>query len=162
MPWKEELEIKEDFESLEEDEIIAYSFITLFVELQKLYNLEVFEDVNDLLFVVRELTTLVFENWNIISKNTSKDTMKKLFNDFKRKLIPEFRDSVYVLDWTKTLTCCKYCLNILSMLYSRNVKGNTSLIDELYKDVPIKSVNDMIRFYIRNCLLRPTYNENTI
>jgi CMP-N-acetylneuraminic acid synthetase len=48
------------------------------------------------------------------------------------------------------------------MLYSRNVKGNTSLIDELYKDVPIKSVNDMIRFYIRNCLLRPTYNENTI
>jgi hypothetical protein len=162
LPWKEELEIKEDFESLEEDEIIAYSFITLFVELQKLYNLEVFEDVNDLLFVVRELTTLVFENWNIISKNTSKDTMKKLFNDFKRKLIPEFRDSVYVLDWAKTLTCCKYCLNILSMLYSRNVKGNTSLIDELYKDVPIKSVNDMIRFYIRNCLLRPTYNENTI
>jgi hypothetical protein len=162
LPWKEELEIKEEFESLEEDEIIAYSFITLFVELQKLYNLEVFEDVNDLLFVVRELTTLVFENWNIISKNTSKDTMKKLFNDFKRKLIPEFRDSVYVLDWAKTLTCCKYCLNILSMLYSRNVKGNTSLIDELYKDVPIKSVNDMIRFYIRNCLLRPTYNENTI
>jgi hypothetical protein len=162
LPWKEELEIKEDFESLEEDEIIAYSFITLFVELQKLYNLEVFEDVNDLLFVVRELTTLVFENWNIISKNTSKDTMKKLFNDFKRKLIPEFRDSVYVLDWAKTLTGCKYCLNILSMLYSRNVKGNTSLIDELYKDVPIKSVNDMIRFYIRNCLLRPTYNENTV
>ena len=88
--------------------------------------------------------------------------MKKLFNDFKRKLIPEFRDSVYVLDWAKTLTGCKYCLNILSMLYSRNVKGNTSLIDELYKDVPIKSVNDMIRFYIRNCLLRPTYNENTV
>jgi hypothetical protein len=162
LPWKEDLEIKEEFESLQEDEIIAYSFITLFVELQKLYNLDLFEDVNDLLFVVRELTTLVFENWNIISKNTNKDTMKKLFNDFKRKLIPEFRDSVYVLDWAKTLTGCKYCLNILSMLYSRNVKGNTSLIDELYKDVPIKSVNDMKRFYIRNCLLRPTYNENTV
>ena len=162
LPWKEDLEIKEEFESLQEDEIIAYSFITLLVELQKLYNLELFEDINDLLFVIRELTTLVFENWNIISKNTNKDTMKKLFNDFKRKLIPEFRDSVYVLDWTKTLTGCKYCLNILSMLYSRNVKGNTSLIDELYKDVPIKSVNDMIRFYIRNCLLRPTYNENTV
>lgn len=163
LPWKETLEIRDDFEGeLQEDEIIAYSFITLLVELQKLYNLEVFEDINDLLFVIRELTTLVFENWNIITKNTNKDTMKKLFNDFKRKLIPEFRDSVYVLDWAKTITSCKYCLNILSVLYSRNIKGNIDIIDELYKDVPIKSVNDMIRFYIRNCLLRPVYNENTI
>ncbi len=163
LPWKETLEIKDDFEGeLQEDEIIAYSFITLLVELQKLYNLDLFEDVNDLLFVIRELTTLVFENWNIITKTTNKDTMKKLFNDFKRKLIPEFRDAVYILDWSKTITSCKYCLNILSVLYSRNIKGNTDLINELYKDVPIKSVNDMIRFYIRNCLLRPVYNENTI
>jgi hypothetical protein len=48
------------------------------------------------------------------------------------------------------------------MLYSRYVKDNINLIDELYKQVPIKSVNDMINFYIRNCSMRPECSENTI
>ena len=48
------------------------------------------------------------------------------------------------------------------MLYSRYVKDNINLIDDLYKQVPIKTVNDMINFYIRNCSMRPEYSENTI
>jgi len=162
LPWKEELEeeLKSSFNT--EEEAISSSFIKLFVQLQRLYDMEMFEDINDLFFVVRELSTLVFENWNIISKNTSKDTLKKLFNDFKRKIVPGFRDGVCNLNWTETIVNCKYCLNILSMLYSRYVKDNINLIDELYKQVPIKSVNDMINFYIRNCSIRPEYSENTI
>ncbi len=162
LPWKEELEdeLKSSFDT--EEEAISSSFIKLFVQLQKLYDMTMFEDINDLFFVIRELSTLVFENWNIISKNTSKDTLKKLFNDFKRKIVPEFRDSVYTLNWGETIVNCKYCLNILAMLYSRYVKDNISLIDELYNQVPIKTVNDMIHFYIRNCSIRPEYNENTI
>jgi len=162
LPWKEELEeeLRSSFNT--EEEAISSSFIKLFVELQRLYDMEMFEDINDLFFVVRELSTLVFENWNIISKNTSKDTLKKLFNDFKRKIVPGFRDGVCNLNWTETIVNCKYCLNILSMLYSRYVKDNVNLIDDLYKQVPIKSVNDMINFYIRNCSMRPEYSENTI
>lgn len=162
LPWKEELEeeLRSSFNS--EEEAISTSFIKLMVQLQKLYDMSMFEDINDLFFVVRELATLTFENWNIISKNTGKDTLKKLFNDFKRKIVPEFRDAVCNLNWAETIVNCKYCLNILSMLYSRYVKDNINLIDELYKQVPIKTVNDMIRFYIRNCSMRPEYSENTI
>lgn len=162
LPWKQELEeeLKSSFNT--EEEAISTSFIGLFVQLQKLYDMSMFEDVNDLFFVIRELSTLVFENWNIISKNTSKDTLKKLFNDFKRKIVPEFRDAICNLNWPETIVNCKYCLNILSMLYSRYVKDNITLIEDLYTQVPIKTVNDMIHFYIRNCSLRPEYSENTI
>jgi hypothetical protein len=160
LPWKEELEEEMLHES--EEDIISSSFIKLFVQLQKLYDMDMFEDVNDLFFVVRELSTLVFENWNIITKNMGKDTLKKLFNDFKRKIVPQFRDAVCVLNWPETIVNCKYCLNILSMLYSRYIKDNIALIEELYDKVPIKGVNDMIHFYIRNCSLRPEYTEKTI
>ncbi len=162
LPWKKELEdeLKTSFNT--EEEAISTSFIKLFVQLQKLYDMSMFEDINDLFFVVRELATLTFENWNIISNNTSKDTFKKLFNDFKRKIVPDFRDAVCNLNWGETIVNCKYCLNILAMLYSRYAEDNIKLIDELYKQVPIKTVNDMINFYIRNCSLRPEYNENTI
>jgi hypothetical protein len=162
LPWKEELEEELSSSFNSEEEAISTSFIKLMVQLQKLYDMTMFEDINDLFFVVRELATLTFENWNIISKNTSKDTLKKLFNDFKRKIVPEFRDGVSALNWEETIVNCKYCLNILSMLYSRYVKDNINLIDDLYKQVPIKSVNDMINFYIRNCSMRPEYSENTI
>jgi hypothetical protein len=162
LPWKEELEeeLRSSFNS--EEEAISTSFIKLMVQLQKLYDMSMFEDINDLFFVIRELATLVFENWNIISKDTGKDTLKKLFNDFKRKIVPEFRDGVCNLNWGETIVNCKYCLNILSMLYSRYVKDNINLINNLYDQVPIKSVNDMINFYIRNCSMRSEYSENTI
>jgi len=162
LPWRQELEEEMLIESGSEEDIISKSFIRLFVQLQKLYDMDMFEDVNDLFFVVRELSTLVFENWNIITKNMGKDTLKKLFNDFKRKIVPQFRDSICVLNWTETIINCKYCLNILSMLYSRYIKDNITLIEELYDKVPIKGVNDMIHFYIRNCSLRPEYSENTV
>lgn len=162
LPWKEELEEELTSSFNSEEDAISSSFIGLMIQLQKLYDMSMFEDINDLFFVIRELATLVYENWNIISKNTSKDTLKKLFNDFKRKIVPEFRDSVCSLNWSETIINCKYCLNILSMLYSRYVKDNINLIDDLYKQVPIKSVNDMINFYIRNCSMRPEYTENTI
>ena len=162
LPWRQELEEEMLIESESEEDIISKSFIRLFVQLQKLYDMDMFEDVNDLFFVVRELSTLVFENWNIITKNMGKDTLKKLFNDFKRKIVPQFRDSICVLNWPETIINCKYCLNILSMLYSRYIKDNITLIEELYDKVPIKGVNDMIHFYIRNCSLRPEYSENTV
>jgi len=158
LPWRQELEEKTE----SEEDIISSSFIRLFVQLQKLYDMDMFEDVNDLFFVIRELSTLVFENWNIITKNMGKDTLKKLFNDFKRKIVPQFRDAICVLNWPETIVNCKYCLNILSMLYSRYIKDNITLIEELYDKVPIKGVNDMIHFYIRNCSLRPEYTENTV
>jgi len=158
LPWRQELEEKTE----SEEDIISSSFIRLFVQLQKLYDMDMFEDVNDLFFVIRELSTLVFENWNIITKNMGKDTLKKLFNDFKRKIVPQFRDAICVLNWPETIINCKYCLNILSMLYSRYIKDNITLIEELYDKVPIKRVNDMIHFYIRNCSLRPEYTENTV
>jgi hypothetical protein len=163
LPWKKELEdeIKERFENIEL--AIQWSFITLIKELQKLYDLEhIFEDTNDLFFMIRELSTLVFENWNIIKKDTSKDTSKKLFNDYKRKIIPDFRDCVYKLDWNNTLLSCKYCLNILSVLYSKYLEVNNNIIKEYYEKTEINNIIDMIKFYIKNTAIRPVYNDKTI
>ena len=164
MPWKKELDedIKNNFNN-DFDSSIQWSFITLMKELQKFYELEEhFEDINDLFFMLRELSTIVFENWNIINKDISKDTSKKLLNDYKRKLTPEFRDTVYRLDWINTLVSCKYCLNILSVLYTRNLQDNLTLIEEGYKKMPFNNVIDLIKFYIKNSSIRPVYNDKTI
>jgi hypothetical protein len=163
MPWKKELEegITSRFECI--DSAIQWSFITLLTELQKLYELEdIFEDTNDLFFVIRELSTLVFENWNLINENINKDTSKKLFNDYKRKIIPDFRDTVFRLDWVNTLISCKYCLNILSVLYSKYMKDNIELINNCYEKTNFNSVIDLIKFYIKNSAIRPVYNDKTI
>ena len=133
LPWKKELDesITNRFENI--DSAIQWSFITLLKELQKLYELEdIFEDTNDLFFVIRELATLVFENWNLINEDINKDTSKKLLNDYKRKIIPDFRDTIFKLDWVNTLVSCKYCLNILSVLYSKYMKDNIETINKAY------------------------------
>lgn len=163
MPWKRELDedIKTRFENI--DSAIQWSFITLLKELQKLYDLDqIFEDTNDLFFMIRELSTLVFENWNIINDTMNKDTSKKLLNDYKRKIIPDFRDTVFKLDWVNTIISCKYCLNILSVLYSQNMKDNIDLINTSYDKTDVKNVLDIIKFYIKNSAIRPVYNDNTI
>jgi hypothetical protein len=163
LPWKKELEdeVKMRFEDIEQ--AIQWSFITLIKELQKLYDLEdIFEDTNDLFFMIRELSTLVFENWNIINKDISKDTSKKLFNDYKRKIIPDFRDCVYRLDWVNTIVSCKYCLNILSVLYSKHLEGNNNTIKEYYEKLEVNNIIDIIKFYIKNTAIRPVYNDKTI
>jgi len=170
LPWTNELlkEITERFSEFTDentpliDAAIGWSFITLIREFQKLYELETFDDVNDLFFVIRELSTIVYENWNIITRDISKDTSKKLFNDYKRKLIPDFRDSMYKLDWTNVLVSCKYVLNILSVLYHRYLQDNIKVIDELYEKVPMKDINELIKFYIKNIAIRPKYSRDTI
>ncbi len=160
LPWKEELE-KDMLEDKGED-VISYSFLTFIRQLQKFYDIEDFEDTNDLLFMIRELVTLVYENWNIINKNISKDTAKKLFNDYKRKIIPDFRDYVYKLDWVETIVSCKYCLNVLSVLYSKHLKDNVKLVEECYDKMEMKSVIDIIKFYIKNAAIRPVYSNKTV
>jgi len=163
LPWKKELEenIIKRFEDI--DSAIQWSFITLLKELQKLYDLEdIFEDTNDLFFVIRELSTLVFENWNLISEDINKDTSKKLLNDYKRKIIPDFRDTVFRLDWVNTLVSCKYCLNILSVLYSKYMQDNMDLINKSYQNTKFNNVIELIKFYIKNTSIRPVYNDKTI
>jgi hypothetical protein len=163
LPWKKELdeEIKTRFENI--DSAIQWSFITLLKELQKLYELEdIFEDTNDLFFVIRELATLVFENWNLINENINKDTSKKLLNDYKRKIIPDFRDTIFRLDWVNTIVSCKYCLNILSVLYSKYMKDNIDLINKSYENIKFNNVVELIKFYIKNSSIRPVYNDKTI
>ena len=163
LPWKKELEedIIKRFGDI--DSSIQWSFITLLKELQKLYELEeIFEDTNDLFFVIRELATLVFENWNLIKEDINKDTSKKLFNDYKRKIIPDFRDTVFRLDWNNTIVSCKYCLNILSVLYSKYMQDNVDTINKAYEKVNFNNVVDLIKFYIKNSAIRPVYNDNTI
>jgi hypothetical protein len=163
LPWKKELDesITNRFENIES--AIQWSFITLLKELQKLYELEdIFEDTNDLFFVIRELATLVFENWNLISEDINKDTSKKLLNDYKRKIIPDFRDTVFRLDWVNTLVSCKYCLNILSVLYSKYMQDNMEVINKSYEKTNFNNVIDLIKFYIKNTAIRPVYTDKTI
>jgi len=171
LPWNKELisEIKERFSEFVDDNTslldaaIGWTFITLIREFQKLYELDTFKDVNDLFFVIRELSTIVYENWNIITRDISKDTSKKLFNDYKRKLIPDFRDSMYKIDWINTIVSCKYALNILGLLYHTYLQDNVSLINDLYENkVPLKDINDLIKFYIKNVAIRPKYSKDTI
>jgi hypothetical protein len=163
MPWKKELDedIKAKFDNIES--AIQWSFITLLREIQKLYDLDqIFEDTNDLFFMIRELSTLVFENWNLINDSINKDTSKKLLNDYKRKIIPDFRDTIFKLDWVNTLVSCKYCLNILSVLYSKYMQDNIETINKAYEKTDVNNVLDIIKFYIKNTAIRPVYNENTI
>ncbi len=163
LPWKKELDesITNRFENI--DSAIQWSFITLLKELQKLYELEdIFEDTNDLFFVIRELATLVFENWNLISEDINKDTSKKLLNDYKRKIIPDFRDTVFRLDWVNTLVSCKYCLNILSVLYNKYMQDNMEVINKSYEKTNFNNVIDLIKFYIKNTAIRPVYTDKTI
>ena len=112
--------------------------------------------------VIRELSTLVFENWNLINENINKDTSKKLLNDYKRKIIPDFRDTIFRLDWVNTIVSCKYCLNILSVLYSKYMQDNIDLINKSYENTKFNSVIDLIKFYIKNSAIRPVYNDKTI
>ena len=163
MPWKKELDedIKAKFENI--DSAIQWSFITLLKELQKLYEMDqIFEDTNDLFFMIRELSTLVFENWNLINDSINKDTSKKLLNDYKRKIIPDFRDTIFKLDWINTLVSCKYCLNILSVLYSKYMQDNIETINKAYEKTDVNNVLDIIKFYIKNTAIRPVYNDKTI
>lgn len=163
MPWKKELEEEIISRFGDIDTAIQWSFITLLKELQKLYELEdIFEDTNDFFFIIRELATLVFENWNLIKEDMNKDTGKKLFNDYKRKIIPDFRDTVFRLDWINTIVSCKYSLNILSVLYSRYMQDNIDTINKAYEKVNFNNVVDLIKFYIKNSAIRPIYNDKTI
>ena len=122
----------------------------------------IFEDTNDLFFVIRELATLVFENWNLINEDINKDTSKKLLNDYKRKIIPDFRDTVFRLDWVNTIVSCKYCLNILSVLYSKYMQDNVDIINKSYENTKFNNVVELIKFYIKNYAIRPVYNDKTI
>ena len=123
---------------------------------------QIFEDTNDLFFMIRELSTLVFENWNLINDSINKDTSKKLLNDYKRKIIPDFRDTIFKLDWINTLVSCKYCLNILSVLYSKYMQDNIETINKAYEKTDVNNVLDIIKFYIKNTAIRPVYNDKTI
>ena len=69
---------------------------------------------------------------------------------------------MYKLDWTNLLVSCKYVLNILSVLYNKYLQDNIKVIDELYEKVPIKDINELIKFYIKNIAIRPKYSRDTV
>ncbi len=175
LPWVKELDEdllkninKEGTRVFQEEEkemindAIRYSFIPFIKEIEKLNEMDIYEDTNDLYFVLKEIIDLVSVNRDIINSKTSKQQYKKLMNDLKKRLIPTFRDSIHRLNWEVILLHCKYITSILGYLYYVYAEPHIEYINNAYINTSIKGPVDMIKFFKQNCTMRPVYNKNTV
>ena len=171
LPWKKDIdpELKKEVDPdnlLDYDELIDkcidYSVVPFFREIQKLYDMSLFEDVNDFLFMVKEIVQIVSDNTSVINQKMSKQTSKRLMNDIKKKIIPMFRDSIHRLNWDATLFHCKYICSILGSLYYTYVEPHVDIINEAYTKTEVKSPIDLIRMFRQNTAMRVSYTNKTI
>ena len=152
--------------SISEDEIlheaIKVSFVGFFTQFQKFDDLERFDDPNDLLYMLREIVSHVVDNWNVINSKMTKISSKNLLANFRRKIIPMFKDLPFGLDWTDLVLNCKWIISILNVLFFKFTERHIEIIKESYDKTQIKGPMDVIKWYKQNSTIRPFYSEKTI
>jgi len=178
LPWSDKLEqelvdivksdnvvTSEEKEMSEEEvlqEAIRHSFLNFFTQFQKFDDLDRFDDPNDLLFMLRELVQLVVENWNDIKQKMTKIQSKNLLVQYKRRIIPDFKDLPFGLDWNELIVNCKWIISILGVLFNKFVEPHKKIIEEAYHKTQIKGPLDLIKWFKQNATMRPVYSKDTI
>jgi hypothetical protein len=124
--------------------------------------MEIFEDINDLIFVLKEIVNIVYENWNTVQYGMSKFVLKNLQQTYKKRNIKLFNELPVNLNFENLLVSCKYLISILGVLYNDYIKDNNNLIKSSYDNCKIKDCLDMIRWWKKNMSIRAVYNKDTI
>jgi hypothetical protein len=144
------------------DEAIRYVFPIFLKEFQKFDDMQIFDDPNDLLFMLRELVDIVYNHWDKINKNTDKQTSKYIQNEYKKRLIKQFKDLPASLNWLDLILNCKYAISILGSMFYRYLKDHVKIINESYQKTEMRSPYDFIKWYKKNTALRTVYNQETV
>jgi hypothetical protein len=169
LPWSE----KVDPELLEDitkqfncenvlEECVRQVFPIFLKEFQKFDDTKIFDDPNDLLFMLRELVDIVYIHWDDIHKKTDKQTSKYIQNEYKKRLIKQFKDLPVTLNWLDLILNCKYTISILSSLFYKYLKDHVNIINDAYQKTEMRTPYDFIKWYKQNTGLRTVYNEETI